>query len=267
MCSGMNIDSSLISSLKPLDMKTRWILIIIILFLISCTKHKNTEGIKKSLIIGDPLECGISQALLFPVGTNFLERNSKDLVDNGSSIKRKGIVYFSENSSVFNDRLAKVEYINERLDDFDIRNILFYNLNLGTSHPLSLDTIHILSFAIHNEFKNPLIFYRIVKKDLNNDGRYNSLDPVMLYVSDLNGEGLTMITPENEQFIDYFYYPSVQKIIIKTIIDSDHNKKFEANDETNFLEMKIDKPEFGKEVFTKSIKDLLRNQITGKNKS
>ena len=243
-------------------MKTKiLILSFSILFYYGCKQNNVID--KKSLIIGDPLECGISQTLLFPVGTRSIQDASKE--DNSDmSIKRKGKLYFSENkSNEFNDRLAKVEYINENLNDFDIRNILYYNLITGKSHPLSTDTFHILSFAIHTEFVKPLILYRIVKTDLNKDNKFDSSDPVIIYVSNLIGDSLTRITPENEQFIDYFYYPSTNKILIKTIVDSDNNKKFESNDETNFLEMKIDNPELGKVIFSKGLTDSLKQQIIG----
>jgi hypothetical protein len=245
-------------------MKTKILILSFFLIIISFGCIKNNIVSKKSLIIGDPLECGISQTLLFPVGTRSNLDATKE--DNNSDIswKRKGKLYFSENkSNVFNDRLAKVEYINENLDDFDIRNILFYNLITGKSHPLSTDTFHILSFAIHTEFIRPLIFYRIVKTDLNKDKKFDSSDPVILYVSNLIGDSLTRITPENEQFIDYFYYPSTNKILVKTIVDSDNNKNFESNDETNFLEMNLSNPEPGKEIFSRDLKDSLKHQIIG----
>jgi hypothetical protein len=131
----------------------------------------------------------------------------------------------------------------------------------GKSKRLVSDTIHILSFALHKEFAKPLIFYRIVKQDLNNDNKYNSLDPVMLYVSDFNGDSLIQVTPINEHFLDYNYYSKSKIILIKTIIDSDNDKVFSGADETNFLEMKVAKPTSGKEIFSKSLKDSLRGQI------
>jgi hypothetical protein len=233
-----------------------------ILFFFGCKQNSVVD--KKSLIIGDPLECGISQTLLFPAGTSFSKDETSEDKNSDRTVVIKRKLYFSENkSSEFNDRLAKVEYINNNLDDFDIRNILFYNLNTGKSHPLSTDTFHILSFAIHSEFIKPLIFYRIVKNDFNKDKKFNSLDPVILYVSNIKGDSLIRITPENEQFVDYYYYPAFNKILIKTIVDADNNNKFESNDETNFLEMKLTNLQPANEIFSKNMKDSLKHQIIG----
>jgi hypothetical protein len=83
----------------------------------------------------------------------------------------------------------------------------------------------------------------------------------MLFVSDIYGKNLTQITPDNEQFVDYFYYPQTQTILIKTIIDADKDKNFTNFDETNFREMKIKEPAMGREIFKKSLKDSLRIQM------
>ena len=243
-------------------MKSILFILALISILISC--HKKQEKVVKSLIIGDPLECGISNTLLFPVGTSFSQLKIPNDGEWKISNSRKNILYFSENKSELNDRMAQVEYVNDNLKDFDIRNILFYNLITGASYPLSSDTFHILSFAIHNEFTKPLIFYRIVKHDINKDSLYNALDPVMLYVSNLSGDTLKQITSENHQFVDYFYYPTAKKILVKTIIDSDNNNEFGINDETNFVEMNVLKPEYGKELFSKDLKETLKTQILGK---
>lgn len=233
---------------------------ISIFITLSCNKRA-PEKVHDALIIGDPLDCGIENNLMFPLGSNY----SPDVYKkSGSSDLRSNLkktLFFSQNKAVLNDRYATVEYMNENIEDFDIRNILFYDLITGQSYPLHNESLHILSFAIHREFKEPLILYRMVRKDLNMDKKFNSADPVMFYVSNLNGSNLTQVTSENEKFIDYFYYPSTETILIKTIVDSNENLEFEANDETNFLEMKINDPAYGREIFSKSLKDSLRIQI------
>jgi hypothetical protein len=215
---------------------------------------------KQALIIGNPLDCGIENISLFPVGTNYKpqvyegNRNSSEtLLD-----MAKSTLTFSSNSGAFSDRLAEKEYINGNENEFDIRNILFYDLKGGGTYPLVSDTIHILSFAIHKEFPSPKIFYRVVEKDINKDSIYNSKDPVMLFISDIFGKNLVQVTPDNEQFLDYFYYPDTQKILIKSAIDTDDNKEFTSSDETNFRDMDIKDPKMGREIFSKSLKDSLR---------
>lgn len=250
-------------------MRIKKIMLILILAVIftSCVFKEKVVQQKKALIIGDPLECGIPQILLFPVGTaTYTIKNKKSHnrvmdIQGDINMNSSSKLYFSENKMQRYDRLATTEFVNEREQDFDISNILFYNLLTGESKPLTKDSLHILSFATHNEFLKPLIFYRVVKTDNNGDKKFTKDDPVMLYASLLNGDSLTQITSEQEQFVDYFYYPKVQKILIKTIADSDNNKKFESHDETNFLEMNLLTLQKGREIFSKNLKDTLKIQF------
>lgn len=226
---------------------------------------KEKKAIAKNdstLIIGNPFDYGVDNILIFPIGSNYrpdvYEYNNSDDNEITQALNKTATMYFASNSGVLNDRLADTEYINSDENEFDIRNILFYDLKSGKSYPLVTDTIHILSFALHKDFSNPMIIYRVVKEDYNKDTIFNSLDPVILFVSDLYGRNLTQITPDNEKFIDYFFYPETNIILLKTVIDGNKDKIFATSDETDFREMKIDEPSMGKEIFSKSLKDSLR---------
>lgn len=245
------------------------LLATVVLTSCSCFNKKDTVAPNAgslALVIGNPVDFGLDSVIAFPVGANYNpkinEKRKEDIAKNGT-VNNGATSSFSFTKSTTNnyDRNASSEFINSSENDFDIRNILFYDKLTGKSFPLISDTLHILSFAIHKEFKNELIFYRIVKNDINKDNKYNSADAVMLYTSDLKGKKFTQITPENEQFFDYFYYPETNTILVKTAIDIDKDNKFTEIDETNFREMKIADPKFGREIFTSSLKDSLRKQI------
>lgn len=236
---------------------------LILILLTACKRHKDqiAEHPKNlALIIGDPVDYGMDSTVMFPIGANYnpkIVKNEESEIGGGSF----NAISFKKNTSTLYDKRASSEFINSNTEDFDIRNILFYDKVSGNSFPITSDTLHILSFAIHSEFRKPLIFFRIVKSDLNKDGIYDNSDAVMLYTSGLNGKQFTKITPENEHFLDYFYYPETNKILIKTSIDIDKDNKFSEKDETNFREMHLLNPQFGREIFTNSLKDSLKMQI------
>ena len=223
--------------------------------------------VNMSLVIGNPVDYGFPNLIIFPVGANYnpaiKEAPVEDRHDKISTVAvKEGALAFVQNTYDNKiDRSSSNEYINTSENDFDIRNILFYDKSTGQSRPLFSDTLHILSFAIHKEFSRPMIFFRIVKRDVNKDKKYNSADAIMLYVSDLDGKNFTQITPENEQFFDYFYYPETQTILVKTALDIDQSNSFTNLDETNFREMKIKNPRMGREIFSKSLKDSLKAQM------
>lgn len=241
---------------------------ILLAFLAIASCRQNVPAVippeQISLVIGNPVSFGLKDVILFPVGGNYnpkiTAKPEQDNVGNKNGLlNNEDVSYFSKNeSSMKYDRSAADEYVNTREEAFDIRNLLFYNKLSGKTYPLTTDSLHILSFAIHSEFKNPLLFFRIVKKDINGDSKFNSKDAVILFVSDPEGKNLVQITPENEQFFDYFYYPETQTILVKTAIDIDKSKTFTPQDETNFREMKLDTPAFGREIFTQGLKDSLR---------
>ena len=232
----------------------------------SCSEEKKSpkkevEIVKNDgLIIGDPLDCGLDSITLFPVGSSYVPEVIEAPIEAAGEMDglRAGSISFQMNSLVYYDKNASVEYVNDKNESYDIRNLLFYNSNTEETYPLVLDSLHILSFAVHKEFTNPMIIYRVVKEDYNEDEKYNGQDPVMLYVSDLNGMNFTPVTPPNEFYIEYTLKPKTNSILIKTAIDSNNDKKFLADDETNFRSMKLDDPKMSKNIFDESLKDKLR---------
>lgn len=214
------------------------------------------------VIIGNPFSYGLSNFMIFPVGCNYspsIYENPKIaedfVVSNGCAVSLTanctGSFYDSNTSSGY-------EYINPYSQFYDIRNILFYDKKTGLTHPLTKDTVHILSFAIHHDYKRPQIFYRIVKEDINNDSMYNELDPVMLYTSSLLGDSLVQLTPDNEQYEEYFYYAETQTILVKTRMNPDNDTSFATVMETNFREVHLSTPSLGKEIFSQGLRDSLR---------
>ncbi len=238
--------------------------------LFSCAEKPKEQPVQKpnkGLIIGDPLDCGLDSLTIFPVGCSYyldvVESKDEEYAENKRIDKElsKSEVSFATNgtSSSYYDRNASVEYVNVNQEDLDIRNILFYNLLTGDSYPLIEDSIHILSFALHKEFTKQMIFYRVVIDDYNKDKKYDALDHVMLYTSNLDGTNFQQITPPNEYFLDYTIYPKTNSILIKTVIDSNNDLKFLKDDETNFRSMSLAQPEKAKNIFDDTLKNKLRD--------
>jgi hypothetical protein len=239
----------------------------VLFFLASCSEtgvdsnptKKPTKN--EGLIIGDPLDCGLDSLTVFPVGCSYepvvIEGEEASYKDN-QDLRLSNVTFAANSVGNYYDKAAKVEYINDDNENYDIRNLLFYNLNTGESYPLVNDSIHILSFAVHKEFKNPMIIYRVVKEDYNKDKKYDSRDPVMLYVSKLNGADFQAVTPPDEFYIEYTLYAETNSILIKTAIDSNKDFEFLVDDETNFRSMKLDDPKMSVNIFDDSIKNNLR---------
>jgi hypothetical protein len=223
------------------------------------TKTTDTSGV----VIGNPFEYGISNYMIFPVGSNYSPSIFKEpeIAKDWIAANGAGCVGFSANVSVGTyDTYATsgYEYINTNSMFCDIRNILFYDKKTGITKALTADTLHILSFAIHYDFNRPQIFYRVVKQDINNDSMYNELDPVVLFTSSLKGDSLKQLTPDDEQFTQYFYYKDTQTILVKTSMNPDKDTSFLTMAETNFREIHLSTPDMGREIFSKGLRDSMR---------
>lgn len=81
---------------------------------------------------------------------------------------------------------------------------------------------------------------------------------MVLYISDLYRRDFVQITPDDEHFINYEYLVETKSILITTVIDSNDDKDFANNDETNFRMMKIDNPKLAKSIFSKEFRDKLK---------
>jgi hypothetical protein len=240
----------------------------------SCSSGgKETVSTKDSLrapqlIIGNPITYSMDSLSIFPVGLssyspsevkktvtatwNFANNETMNVAASGTynmATDAAGCVSMA-NSVAVNDYNGSIStYSNTNLNKVDIRNLIFYNRFTGKNYKLMNEKLHIISFSIHNEFEKPIIMYHVIKNDFNKDTIYDYRDPVMLYISDLNGKNFTQLSPEKEQYIDYFFYKESNKILLKVRTDTDTNKVFDAYDQSIYREVSLGKPALGTVLF------------------
>lgn len=257
-------------------MKHALLFLLAIGLLTSCEEFKEDdkkEDVKErklstsdELAIGDPLNYGVDSMLIFPIGRAYYEVEVKKDKKKKRSIDparaKSAQVEFSPNTGLRPyDKTADEEYVNRNLEEFDIRNMLFYNSFTQDKYPLTETTLHILSFGLHRDYGNKMIFYRVVLNDYNGDGFFNNEDPVVLCISDLYGRNFVQVTSDEEQFIDYTYNEETETIMIKTLADSDGNKKFNEVDEVIFSTMKVLEPAMSTKIFTDDMKQSLMSDL------
>lgn len=218
------------------------------------------------LSIGDPLNYGMDSMLIFPIGQPYFELEEKEDKKKkrsaGSRRSKTVQVEFSPNTNLRPyDNTAEDEYVNRDLGEFDIRNMLFYNSFTQEKYPLTETNLHIISFGLHREYGRKMIFYRVVLNDYNGDGFFNDDDPVVLFVSDLYGQNFIQVTSDEERFLEYTYNEETKTIMIKTLIDSDSNKKFNSMDEVCFSTMKVLEPAMATKIFTDDMKQSLMSDF------
>lgn len=145
-------------------------------------------------------------------------------------------------------------------------NIIFYQKQDGEAHLLLNKKAIITSFDLlevkaANKPTTRFWLYRIVDQDTNTDKKLSSEDATIGYLSDLSGKNLQQVTPNNTRIISWVVVPSQNAIFLKIIKDSDNNKKFTAEDKTNFVRVNLDKPSMGTEIISEQIEQEIKSYV------
>lgn len=233
------------------------------------TIAENQDTLREpQLIIGDPISYSVDSLTIFPVGLSSyvpyetakpdVQRGSGNfgIISNGTA--SVGFTSYSWSNSYASDIRT---FTNENTANVDIRNLIFYNRFTGKNYKILTDKLHIIAFSIHNEFKNPIIMYHVVKNDYNKDKKYDYNDPVMLYISDLYGKNLIQLSPDQEQYLDYTFYRETNKILLKVKSDTDTNRVFDSYDQCIFREVNLNEPSMGKVLFGQEMIDDLKKLL------
>lgn len=257
-------------------MKTLLItLLSLSIFLSSCFKPREVKEISTpqlkiiepvdALVTGDPIDFYNTKMLVFPVGGLHYEFPPTTKYPQEINIKNKNFFSSSTVANLYDDAGTKTYRIVDESSQ-EVKNLIFYNKFSKEKYLLTDSALSILSFSVHKEFKEHLIFYEIVKNDINKDSIKNSLDGKILYVSKTNGKDFIQLSPDNEMYLDYFFYPETNTMLIKSVLDSNKDGFFADGEETRFTEVDLNNISLGKDIFTDDFKDVLKNMTLDKNK-
>jgi hypothetical protein len=95
----------------------------------------------------------------------------------------------------------------------------------------------------------------------NGDQKLDTQDAKIGYLSDLSGNNLQQITPNNSQILNWTLVQSAGAIFIKILKDSDNDQKFTEKDETNFIRVNLDKPVIGSEIISDEIEQKIKSLL------
>lgn len=121
-------------------------------------------------------------------------------------------------------------------------NVIIYDFKTDSSKRLFKDDTFIKGFQKEYDYYNRSktnkldyvsdnwIFYFVKSSDYNKNGKVDSDDPFILYVSDRKGNGLKPITNNDENAISIDIYDKQGFALIKLQLDSDKDKDFESDD-------------------------------------
>ncbi|PMB38409.1 hypothetical protein CEN41_23720 [Fischerella thermalis CCMEE 5330] len=157
-------------------------------------------------------------------------------------------------------------YSYENRYNYYYNNIIFYGKKDGKSNILLNKKAIINGFDLLEEKKagkssSRYWLYQIIDSDTNGDQKLDTQDAKIGYLSDLSGNNLQQITPNNSQILNWTLVQSAGAIFIKILKDSDNDQKFTEKDETNFIRVNLDKPVIGSEIISDEIEQKIKSLL------
>jgi len=201
-------------------------------------KATDQTKLESNIIYGNLIIKEQSDYLMIPVNFTDQDRNQ----DNNLSVSRS----YGKSSSLY--------------------NIVFYRKQDGEAHLLLnkkalINSFDFLEVKTTNQTVTRIWLYKIIDQDTNGDKKINTDDAIVGYISDLSGKNLQQITPNNTQVLNWVVVPSQNAIFIKILKDSNNDKKFSAEDNTNFVRVNLDRPGIGTEIISDRLEQEVKSYI------
>lgn len=225
-------------------MKTFFPLFGVLLLLTSCTEKetpkviydaskaeaKTTETDTANIEIADlPIAITDTDVLIHPIGSVRVNPDTKSYSATGGS----GISYHISNYNIFE--------ITGFLSNLKFQKVGVDSLKMLTSKKVLIETASYLK-PLADKMKLRLMVYALVDSDTNKDGKLNGNDIKTLYISTLEGEKFTKLTPEMEELIDWKLVENQGRLYFRTVEDTNKNGAFDKSDllHYSFVDLKSD---------------------------
>lgn len=155
-------------------------------------------------------------------------------------------------------------------------NILFYNLKSGQSHLLGKQKMVIHSYSGQETSNSSeasdagyprvyaakeLLYFAVTTVDFNHDGQLTSEDPSYLFISAKDGNHFRQISPDSLHVTGWEIHQGTGKILLQTVQDSNHDRKFGAGDENIPYVYDIATQQPARRLFSPAFMQQLRTQF------
>lgn len=123
-------------------------------------------------------------------------------------------------------------------------NIVFHNITTGKNELLTRNKLIISSIQVGNQktahsqplsLSDRLIYYEVTNSDFDGDKRLTLKDPRKLFISGLDGQSFTQISPENYSIYSWKIDDTHDLILMTALRDTDNNKEFDGKDEMEYF--------------------------------
>lgn len=142
-------------------------------------------------------------------------------------------------------------------------NFIFYNTENGKVTLLTKEKMRISEYRTNLKNVGPIlqnsVLYEIGNTDYDKNNALTYADPEQLFISENTGENLRRISPINESILEYHIVPNTDKIIAKTLRDTNNDFKFDREDETLWYLIDVADPSEPSEILNKTERKEIEN--------
>lgn len=211
--------------------------LISVLLLTSCKKetvNKVTYDAKKDRmeVKTDTTQIEIADLPLQMPGTNYVIHPVADL----SIYEGRTKVSYGSTST------DRVSFTISNYREFEItgylRNLKFQKIGSDSIKALTKELVLIQTAtylkSVSDNLKQQLMVYTMADRDTNKDGKLDTSDIKTLYISEINGDKLTKLSPEFQELIDWNLLESQNRLYFRSIEDTNKNGQFDKNDVVHY---------------------------------
>lgn len=213
-------------------MKTLYIIPAIFLVLLSCREKETPKVIydaskaKAAAPVSDtanieiadlPIAISETDVVIHPIGSVRVNPGTRSYSSTGGS----GISYTISNYNIFE--------ISGYLSNLKFQKGASDSLTTLTEKHVLIETASYLK-PLADRTKLRLMVYALSDADTNKDGKLDGNDIKSLYISTLEGQRFTKVTPEMEELIDWKLIEGQDRLYFRTVEDSNKNGEFDGKD-------------------------------------
>jgi hypothetical protein len=217
----------------------KYITLLILAVLTSCKEESekpkviyDASKIGRELTKADPTQIKIADLPIQMEGTDYLIHPVGDL-----SVYEKGTKNKYGSSSV-NDLSFTISNASEYEITGYLQNIKFQRVDSDsikalTDKPVLIQTATYLK-TVADRAKNQIMVYTMYDIDTNKDGKLDTSDIKVLYLSKISGDKFTKVSTDFQELIDWNLIESKNRLYFRTVEDTNKNGKFDSKDVVHY---------------------------------
>ena len=221
---------------------SKYFILSVVALFVSCKQETDTPKVSydpnvkvKQIAKSDTSSVKVADLPINFTGTNILIHPIGDL---NIYSRNKNVAYDSSSSLGYSQQSFAVSNNNEFEITGYLQNIKFQEIGNDYIKALTNKQILIESATYlkntADKTKKQFLVYTLADSDTNKDGKIDGNDIKSLYISAINGDNFTKLSPDFQELIDWNCMESMSRLYFRTIEDINKNGAFDKADKVHY---------------------------------